>query len=426
MFDTKNIELSLISYWESFGLTEQDFHCRECGKLMLDFDDLHGVGYNAEQIGKQKMLYRDIQTTYYAESEHNRWLVRGRTLSGKTYFRHLCWDCFFKHLGEVEDIPRRARKSSWYKDVNNGILRPPATCSSPSKYFKLLFDITDEELETEHKKFDTASLDSFIRRHGEKEGRIKYEEYKKRQAYTCSKEYMMNEKGMSEREWNQFNASRACTKKNFIKRYGKELGESKWEKYCETEAYAGNKLEYFVSVYGKDDGLKRYLEVCRKKCLCPENFKRKYGDELGMEKWKEYLESHKQGYLQISQDLFKSIDMKYEIAMLNSRFASKNSEVCIELPFGNSSKCFFLDYVLFNKVIEFNGDYFHANPTIYSESSHISRCGNGDTAGEIWKHDRDRTAAVTNAGYKVKIVWESDYNRDPEKVLTECVEFLKS
>lgn len=76
----------------------------------------------------------------------------------------------------------------------------------------MLFDITDEELEKERKKFDTASLESFIRRHGETEGPKKYEEYKKRQAYTCSKEYMMNEKGMTEKEWNDFNASRACTR----------------------------------------------------------------------------------------------------------------------------------------------------------------------------------------------------------------------
>lgn len=426
MFDNKNIDKSLIEYWKSFNLSENDFHCRECGKLMIDFRDLLNVGYNKNMVGKQLILYKRIKTKQYVESEQNRWLIRGRTLSGKTYFRHLCWDCFFKHLGEIEDIPKRARKSSWYKDINNGIFRPPATWSSPSKYFKLLFDISDEELENEHKKFDTASLESFIRRHGEKEGKIKYEIYKQRQAYTCSKEYMMNEKGMTEKEWNEFNSNRACTKKNFIKRYGKELGETKWKKYCDFEAYAGNKLEYFINVYGNDLGLQKYIEVCSKKSMNLENFKRKYGDEIGLIKWKEYLENNKTGYSKISQELFKAIDIRYDVSMLNSHFASKNCEICIELPFENSSKCFYIDYVLFNKVIEFNGDYFHANPNIYNETNYIAKSGCGKTVKDIWEYDKNRLDAISKAGYKVKVVWESDYHKNPEKVIDECVEFLKS
>lgn len=52
-------------------------------------------------------------------------------------------------------------------------------------------------------------------------GRIKYEEYCKRQAYTCSKEYMMNEKGFTEDDWKKYNKLRSSTKENFIIRYGK-------------------------------------------------------------------------------------------------------------------------------------------------------------------------------------------------------------
>ena len=189
----------IVEYWKHFNLTPHDFYCRECGKLMIDEEDLKDVRYNPTRKDQRaRLCYTYDCDRYYVESEQNRWLTRGRELSGKMYFRHLCWDCFFKHLSEVEDINKRARKSSWYKDVSNGILRPPASWTSPSKYFKLLFDITDEDLENEHSKFDTASLQSFIRRHGPVDGPIKYEEYKKRQAYTCSKEYMMNEKGMTE------------------------------------------------------------------------------------------------------------------------------------------------------------------------------------------------------------------------------------
>ena len=232
---------NLIEYWKDHNLTAEDFNCRCCGKFMLDLTDIEDVGYNKTIKAKQLLLYKSKKNKQYVESEMNRWLVWGRQLSGKTYFRHICWDCFFKQLPDIEDIPRRARKSTWYKDILAGNLRPPATWTSPSKYFKLLFDITDAELDIEHRKFDTASLESFKRRFGEKIGAQKYSEYCKRQAYTCSKEYMVGEKGMSEDEWTQFNQNRACTKENFIKRYGVEIGSEKWKKYCDVESYAGCK-----------------------------------------------------------------------------------------------------------------------------------------------------------------------------------------
>ena len=246
---------TIKEYWKQHGLTEKDFYCRECGKLMLDAENAEIVDYNPNR--SERFIFVDKSLPGfrpYVESDSNIWLVKGRNLSGKVFFRHLCWDCLFKHLGEVEDIPRRARKSSWYRDLNNGIYRPPKACQSPSKYFKLIFDITDEELEREHKKFDTASRESFIRRYGVEDGSQKYEAYKRRQAYTCSREYMMGEKGMTEKEWNEFNANRASTKKNFIKRYGQELGIKKWYEYCKMESYAGCKIEYFIEKYGYDKG----------------------------------------------------------------------------------------------------------------------------------------------------------------------------
>ena len=96
-------------------------------------------------------------------------------------------------------------------------------------------------------------------------GGEKYEEYRKRQAYTCSKEYMMAEKGLSEDEWKSYNKMRASTLPNFISRYGEELGRRKWFKYCAHEAYAGCSLTYFQDKYGDEIGKLKYDELCRKK-----------------------------------------------------------------------------------------------------------------------------------------------------------------
>ena len=424
--------LNIVDYWKDNGLSIGDFHCKTCGNLMLDINDLKDVGYNKENKIRLLRLYRGLKNKQYVESEQNRWLVTGRYLSGKHYFRRICWDCFFKELGNIEDIPRRARKSSWYKDILAGNFRPPASWASPSKYFKLLFDITDDELNNERKKFDTASLDSFKRRYGEKNGESKYNKYIQRQAYTCSKEYMMNEKGMTEQEWNDFNANRACTKKNFIKRYGKEIGSKKWKDYCELEAYAGCKLEYFIEHYGEEDGTKRYKELNEKKAHTLSYYIEKYGEEEGRRKYEEYYVNHKRKqYSLISQLMFNQIQLLIGDLGIGAKYGE--DEAYIELNYDDGSyRMTFPDYLLGNKIIEFNGDVWHMNPKMYSatdifpifEKEHY-RSGIGNTAADIWKYDEMKLNGYKQLGYDVKVVWESEYHENPEKIIQECIDFLK-
>lgn len=422
------VDESLVNYWKLYNLTEQDFYCRECGECMLDIEDAKNVRYIT--VGKRKTkkpikpyLYDVVKDKLYVETEQNRWLVAGRTLSGKVYFRHICWKCFFKKLKETTDIARRARKSSWYTKILNGTDAIPPAWASPSHYYKFVFDITDDELSAERAKFDTASLDSFIHRFGEEQGKIKFEEYKNRQAYTCSKEYMMNEKGMSEEDWNNFNASRASTKENFIKRYGKELGEEKWNDYCSNESYAGCALEYFIEKYGKEQGEFEYLRVNASKAITLDNFIKKYGLDEGKKRFE--LVRNK-AYSKISQILFKQIDKKLGEYSANSKYAEKNFEQVINIFFDDGKcKACRPDYILNTKIIEFNGDFWHANPKYYGPNDTPDRKKH-DKASDIWQADALRKEALEKLGYKVKVVWESDFYENPDKVINDCVQFLKS
>ena len=81
-----------------------------------------------------------------------------------------------------------------------------------------------------------------------------------------------------------------------------------------------------------------------------------------------------------------------------------------------------VDVCLDGNVIELYGDYWHMNPSIYSSefynrSTHLF-------AHEKWNTDIERENAIINSGKKLKIVWETEYHANPEKVLKECVEFL--
>ena len=381
---------------------ETDFLCRDCGELLLDINNLKNVIVTQSKNGNDVIKYKNKKHTYYVETEHDRWCFFGKIMSGKVFYRHICWNCFFKKLRSTVDIARKARKGKWYKKIADGTDVVPSRCTSPSSYFKLLFDITDEELEKEHIKFATASYDSFVMRFGEEEGKKRYDAYRARQAYTCSKEYMKETRGWSEEQWNKFNASRASTEENYIKRYGEELGKKKWKEYCAHEAYAGNTLTYFIDKFGKDEGTKKYLEVIAKKQFAFKPFSN------------------------ISQQLFKQIDESYKDAKLYSRWETKNLEHEVFLDIDKIKKIVKVDYYLNGKIIEFNGDFWHANPTIYKAKDIILRPNSQKTTAiECWEADKKRKEALEKLGYKVKIVWEHDYVADPQKVIDECVEFLQ-
>lgn len=86
---------------------------------------------------------------------------------------------------------------------------------------------------------------------------------------------------------------------------------------------------------------------------------------------------------------------------------------------------YFYDFVdtLKGKVIEFNGDYWHANPEVYSKD--WINTHNGLVASEIWARDSDKIKAIKEErGYSVLVIWEKDVRRDRDSMIDKCIEFL--
>lgn len=81
-----------------------------------------------------------------------------------------------------------------------------------------------------------------------------------------------------------------------------------------------------------------------------------------------------------------------------------------------------VDCLYNGKIIEFYGDYWHCNPKIWKEDSYNRTLHK--TAKEKWESDKQRIKRIEDIGYKVKIVWESDFINNEEKVIQECKEFL--
>jgi len=72
-------------------------------------------------------------------------------------------------------------------------------------------------------------------------------------------------------------------------------------------------------------------------------------------------------------------------------------------------------------AIEFHGDFWHANPEKYTADRKIMRL----KASTIWAKDKKRTAFLEKKGLKVVIVWESEYNQDPEETVNRILKLIK-
>jgi len=84
------------------------------------------------------------------------------------------------------------------------------------------------------------------------------------------------------------------------------------------------------------------------------------------------------------------------------------------------------DFTYGKKMIEFNGDYWHCNPSHkkFGVPTYYHKI-NKSMAVDVWAHDKEKIQLAESYGYEVLVIWESEYNENKEKTLQRCVEFLK-
>lgn len=145
-------------------------------------------------------------------------------------------------------------------------------------------------------------------------------------------------------------------------------------------------------------------------------FKTKFGDEIGEEKYnahytKIFDNRKNMSYSKISQKLFWQIFNKIQNND-NIFFEELNKEKHINLNkddkkiYGDDKKVRInLDFVYKNKVIEFNGEYWHSSQ-------------------KFREIDLKRKQICENKGYEVLFVWEKEFKEFPDEVINRCLRFL--
>ena len=258
---------------------------------------------------------------------------------------------------------------------------------------------------------------SMIKKWGVDLGKQKWQEYKNKQAEKNKFEFKQNKFGWTKEQFDEFNKSRAATLQNMINRYGQELGIEKWKNYCHLQSYTKS-LPYMIDKYGEE----RAKEINSSKALTISTFIRKYGEVEGLKRFKSYLSKHKNYYSKISQKLFKELD-KYLSNKYTTYFAAKNENGEFGINLGH--KYIFLDYYIkeLKICVEFNGTFFHGDPRIFKANDTPNFYNKKITAKEMWDLDNERKNELEKIGIKTFYIWELDYNEnfDVKKFIVETL-----
>jgi very-short-patch-repair endonuclease len=279
---------------------------------------------------------------------------------------------------------------------------------------------TDESI----KKQMAHSESSFIGRYGEIEGKSRWREYCQKLSDKGTLDGFIRS-GKTEEEWREFNASRAITLKNLIKRYGLQDGTLRFEHYCKLQRKVGKTLDWYIETYGEADGTARYLEVNSRKGITLPNMIKKYGESEGQIRYDAWHEATQSRYVsKLQTEIIKAI---IELLPTNYMFHEGifGKEFC-----AYQSRPYMYDFVVTDPIkicIEINGDFYHANPEIYQATDLIKIRGSngGVLASTIWKNDQQKRAVIESKGYTVYYIWEREWNADKVSCLEKVKRWLQ-
>lgn len=185
-------------------------------------------------------------------------------------------------------------------------------------------------------------------------------------------------------------------------------------------------IEYWLAKgYSEEEAKEKLIE--RQRTFSLEHCIEKYGKEGGekvfkerQERWQKSLKKHwaENGDGRSVQSEFAKNIIHLLCDSLNINVPEKEKWIYNK----DIERGYAYDFTYNNKIIEFNGDYWHANP--YKYDADFYNKSKKMTAEEIWLYDKMKKECAEKHGYKVMVVWESDWNEDPEGELNKCIKFL--
>ncbi len=161
-------------------------------------------------------------------------------------------------------------------------------------------------------------------------------------------------------------------------------------------------LDRCIEKYGEKDGIKKWKDRQAKWVKSLHNNFNLHGDGRSPQSiWAKEIIRILCGYLKI------------ETPVKEKWIASKDNEL----------RCSY-DFTYNKKIIEFNGDFWHAHPNLFQADEIVPVLK--ISAKEKWELDKKKKELAESYGYEVLVIWESEYGKDKETIINKCIKFLNN
>lgn len=370
---------NVVKYYNVKTIRNRLTNIRE---FIINGVDAHWVGRLRVIVNKLK---NDVISEYACKIRYgDNWSLKQNSLKDKV---RMDKNNFIKKYGEVEGVKRWEDRNTKIKSYGlEYAIQRYGVDEGTKRWEKTLA----QKIQTmaDRKKIrpyrNGRTLPEYQEKYGITEGFKLWDERNKRQSYRNSLKGFIDKYGEIEGKlkWDEYRASMCLTTLDaFITRHGEKIGKERYDSFIEKIRYTGT-VEYYIEKYGEIEGVIKHKEYLLSK-----------------------ISQFKDKYSKISQDLFWNI---YTRLTPNNKcyFYELNKEFTFYV-FEKNMTIINVDFKLGNKIIEFDGDYWHSKP-------------------EQIEKDKMRDDFLIKKDYIVKRVKECDYRKNKEVVINECLKFLKN
>jgi hypothetical protein len=361
-----------------------------------------------------------------------------------------------KHCKRGKDLCEGGRNnpnSKKYISIAYGISEKEANEYLLSRNKSPFYSINHKN-EDEYKNFQSRNLEWYINKYGETEGNLKYKSFVKKMEIRSSTKYMIEKHG--DEFASELNSKKAQTLSSFIKKYGDIEGPIKWEEYKKSVGLSKKEfirkhgierwnmyresinmkksLDYYIQIYGYAEGTKKHQELIKSYSFTKEDYINKYGEEKWIERSKlnRGLKFYSKEACSFFELLFKKLENE------NIKFENiKWKEDEFFLWDSDFKRIYFYDlyFEINNKkiIIEYDNSFWH--PKNDEDKNFINSNFSNITYSEKKEYDERKTLwAKYNGFYIINLYFnekknparcETIWNPYIEKLIEEIKNILK-
>lgn len=254
---------------------------------------------------------------------------------------------------------------------------------------------------------NTRSLEAFVKKFGEDEGRARFEECNAQYTKKMSLEHLIEKFGeeVGTLEFQRRNSSKDSSSRSAtFNRLKKVLGRSPTDQEIEQEYLDKRKkmsrvYQILVSKLPPAEAEIAYAEYKEKKRLSPDIAQELVG-KMSMPHPRSLSPCSRQ-----SAEIFKKIEAEIGRSL---SYGTKSKELCIY----DADLCKLYYYDCFdaesNTILEFNGSAFHPHPDLTEEQRASWYTISGQDANQKQAEDEEKIRFAIKSGYNVQVIWDKE------------------